>query len=263
MNLKILATGRNQKVLENLCEHLQNERNYITVKCEPEKKTLFETILAEKPQVIFIILKDETRETIRSFNSIQSLSHSRNFVVIVVCDEQDEKTFIEYTELEKVLFLSRPVPLLELYSKLSEIEEQLEEAEDKGTVFREYTNTRKRKHVLVIDDEMDELMNIRAKLVDYFDVSLVTSAEMAYELLEKQIPDIMLIDFFMPEKNGSQILKEIRQVGLYSKIPAVFLSAVGERSSALKTLVEFRPQSHILKTASKVELVTRIVEVLG
>ena len=47
MRLKILVTGKNRKVAGDICEHLENDRGYLTVKCNPSKAELFDLVLAK------------------------------------------------------------------------------------------------------------------------------------------------------------------------------------------------------------------------
>ena len=60
MILKALVTGKNRKVANDICEHLENDRGYMTIKCAPSKTALFDVTLAELPRIVIICLGDET-----------------------------------------------------------------------------------------------------------------------------------------------------------------------------------------------------------
>ena len=60
--------------------------------------------------------------------------------VFVVASDDDKKIFMKYTELEKVYFLSRPVSLFTFYEKLIEIEKEIEEKRQSGTLYLEEFN---------------------------------------------------------------------------------------------------------------------------
>ena len=167
MELKVLVTGKNRKVASDICEHLQADRGYITIKCDPNKKKLFDLMLTELPKVVIICLGDEPSVTIEAYNVMKKALMQGNITTIVITDENDEKMFMEYTELERVLFLSRPVSLFALYEKLTEIEKKLEnEKEQNLSSFREFVNekTSGRKHILVVDDDSEQLMHIKEQL---------------------------------------------------------------------------------------------------
>ena len=119
MKLKVLVTGRNKKIAKDICEHLEQDRGYITIKCEPAKSALFDIMLTELPKVVIICLGDETADTVKTFNVMKNAITQGHCVTIVITNEDDEKLFIKYTEIRKILFLSRPVSLLALYEKLA------------------------------------------------------------------------------------------------------------------------------------------------
>ena len=130
-DMKILITGRNRKVAKDICDHLNVDRDYWTLKCDPGKKTLFDMLLAELPKVIIVCLGGESVDTVKTYDVLKNASRQGNCTIIVIATEEDEKFFINNTGLEKVLFLSRPVSLFALYEKLSEIEKEIESKKEK------------------------------------------------------------------------------------------------------------------------------------
>ncbi|MCR4605199.1 MAG: response regulator [Eubacterium sp.] len=268
MKLRILVTGKNRKIATDLCEHLESDRGYLTVKCQPNKNALFDVILAELPSVIIICLGDETMDTIKSYDVLSDASRRGNCTTIVVANEEDEKFFKKHSELSKVYFLSRPVPLLSLYEMLIKIEEELEnEKEESLSLFREYENENgemgfKRKHILVVDDDTEQLVNIKEQLKEFYDVTPVKSGEAAFKFLFKNIPDLILLDYLMPEQDGPEVLRKMQTIKEYAEIPVIFLTGVTEKSAVLQTLTELRPQGYIVKPAKKSELVAKIIEAI-
>ncbi len=269
MILKVLATGRNRKVIKDICEHLESDRGYITVKCAPSKAALFDITLAELPKVIVICLSDETSETVASFNVLKTVARQGNCTIIVIANHEDEKLFIKYTELSKVLFLSRPISLFALYEKLNQIEEEIANSkENELSAFREYINEEalngpKRRRILVIDDDSEQLVNIREQLEEFYDVSLIKEPAKTFKYLEKHTPDLILLDYLMPDMDGPEVYRRIREVEEYQDIPIVFLTGMKEKKAVLKTLAELRPQGYIIKPSKKSELVAKIIDVLG
>lgn len=269
MKLKVLVTGKNRKIASDICEHLEADRGYLTVKCAPSKTALFDMTLAELPRVVIICLGDETVDTILAYNVLKDVARQGGCKVIVITSEEDEKFFIKYTELSKILFLSRPVSLFALYEKLMEIEEELEKNKEKNrSVFREFINENeggvfKRKHILVVDDDPEQLMHIKEQLSEFYDVTLVKSGKDAFRFLAKRLPDLILLDYLMPEEDGPQVYKRLKTVDEYAEIPVVFLTGVSEKRKVIKALTELLPQGYIIKPAKKSELVAKIIDVLG
>ncbi|MCR5053287.1 MAG: response regulator [Lachnospiraceae bacterium] len=269
MKLKVLVTGKNRKVVKDICEHLEYDRGYITVKCAPSKAGLFDIIMAELPKVAIICTGDETEESVSAYDVLKNAVRRGQCTVIVIANRADEKTFMNYSEISRLLFLSRPISLFSLYEKLTEIEEDLEKRKDQASSsFEEYINENaeketKKKRVLVVDDDSEQLIHIKEQLEEFYEVTLVKNGDAMFKFLEKRFPDIILLDYLMPEKNGPDVYRELKEVREYADIPVVFLTGVKEKSTVLETLLELRPQGYVIKPAKKSELVAKIIDVLG
>ena len=267
MLLKALVTGKNRKVASDICEHLENDRGYMTVKCDPIKTALFDIILAELPKVIIICLGDETKETVQAYDVLKNASKQGGCTIIVIASEEDEKFFVKYTELSRVLFLSRPVSLFALYEKMAEIEEQIKKNKENNlSLFKEFVNEDEgsgRKLILVVDDDTEQLVHIKEQLEEFYDVTPVKSGEAAFKFLLKRKPDLILLDYLMPDQDGPQVLRQLRTVEEYSDIPVIFLTGVSEKDAVIQTLTQLRPQGYIIKPSKKSEIVAKIIDVLG
>ena len=266
MLLKALVTGKNRKVAIDICEHLENDRGYMTVKCAPSKTALFDIVISELPRIVIICLGDETKETVQAYNVLKNVSGSGGFTTIVIANDDDEKFFIKYTELKRVLFLSRPVSLFALYEKLAQIEEDLKNNMESGlSAFREYVNedTDRRKKILVVDDDTEQLIHIKEQLEEFYNVTPVKSGDAAFKYLLKHKPDLILLDYLMPVQDGPMVLRSLREVEEYSDIPVIFLTGMTEKNTVIKTLTQLKPQGYIVKPAKKSEIVAKIIDVLG
>ena len=268
MQLKVLVTGKNRKVATDICEHLETDRGYVTIKCDPNKTALFDLMISELPKVVIICLGDESSVTVQAYNVMRSALSSGNITTIVVTDSDDEKMFMKYTELERVFFLSRPVSLFALYEKLSEIEKTIEDTKDNNlSAFREYVNEDgggpRKKQILVVDDDTEQLVHIKEQLEEFYDVVCVKSGMAAFKYLAKKTPDIILLDYLMPMMDGPEVLRNIHDTSGWEDIPVVFLTGMTEKNKVLKTLAELKPQGYIVKPAKKSELVAKIIDILG
>ena len=269
MDFKILITGRNRKVAGDIGSHLEQDRGYKILKCDPNKNALFDLLLAELPKVVIICLGGETSDNIRAYDVLKNSSKTGNCTTIVVSNEEDEKIFIQYTELEKVLFLSRPVSLFALYEKIGALEEEAERNKEKYlNSFREFVNENanmdsRRKSILVVDDDTQQLIHIKEQLEEFYNVSVVKSGEAAFKFLTKKKPNLILLDYMMPDQDGPEVLKKLRTVDEYADIPVIFLTGVTEKNTVIDTLTVLRPQGYIIKPSKKSEIVAKIIEVLG
>lgn len=82
----------------------------------------------------------------------------------------------------------------------------------------------RRKHILIVDDVSTNLKCEGEVLKGKYRMSMAKSGEQALELLEKTIPDLILMDIIMPGMDGYETMLKIKNNPLYANIPVVFLS---------------------------------------
>ena len=116
-----------------------------------------------------------------------------------------------------------------------------------------------RKKVLVIEDERP----IAEPLADAlrregFDVLLAATAATGLEAFTAEGPDIVLLDVMLPDGDGRDVLRQIRQV---SGTPVLMVSARGEEMDRVLGL-ELGADDYVTKPFSAAELVARMRAVL-
>jgi class 3 adenylate cyclase len=81
--------------------------------------------------------------------------------------------------------------------------------------------------VLVVDDTPDNLFLMQALLEDLYEVSTAGSGARALEMAGgPQPPDLILLDIMMPEMDGYEVLRRLRQNTATATIPVIFLTAL-------------------------------------
>lgn len=122
---------------------------------------------------------------------------------------------------------------------------------------------KKRKHILVVDDDSGQLALIKENLNEFYDVTLIKSGQACIKYLSNHKPDMIFLDYLMPVMDGAQTLREIRKEYPDFSIPVVFLTGITERETIIETLVDLMPQGYIVKPATKAELVCKVIGILG
>jgi PleD family two-component response regulator len=264
--LKIMVTGKNRRIAGDICNHLAEDRDYSVVKCAANQETLFKAVPNEMPRVIIICLGDETRETIKVYNILRECARLEAITFIVVCNLEDKSLFIKYTNLEKIFFMARPVSLFVLYDKLDEVEKKYLSGDDDIAFLTEFVNPNdpdrvRRKHILAVDDSAQQLIQIKEHLKEFYEVTVVGSGKAALRFLERKRVDLILLDYLMPEMDGPEVYRILKEDAFLSDIPVVFLTGVKEKDTVIKTLIELKPQGYIVKPARRSELVAKIIDV--
>ncbi len=90
------------------------------------------------------------------------------------------------------------------------------------------------KHILIVDDNKANLTAAKTALSDIYKTTPVVSGAQALKFLEKNIPDIILLDINMPEMDGFEVMKKIREMPDCTDIPIIFLTADNDAETEQK-----------------------------
>lgn len=84
----------------------------------------------------------------------------------------------------------------------------------------------KGRHILIVDDNTQNL-KVSGKLLkdEGYLISMAINGTSALELLEREIPDIILLDVMMPDINGLEVCRKIKLKEHLKDIPILFLTA--------------------------------------
>ncbi len=114
--------------------------------------------------------------------------------------------------------------------------------------------------ILVVDDDP-----VGNKLVQFilseegYDVTTVDSTRGAFALIQKQVPDLILLDVGMPYMNGFDFFRRLRDQEY--DIPVIFVTAKGELEDKLQGL-RMGADDYIVKPYAPAELLARVQVVL-
>lgn len=117
----------------------------------------------------------------------------------------------------------------------------------------------KNRMILVVDDEERMARFIRLNLEhDGFQVSESYRGMQAIQALRDVMPDVVLLDVMLPDIEGFEVLKLIREI---STVPVIMLTAKGEEDDRVRGL-ELGADDYVTKPFSPRELVSRVKAVL-
>jgi len=92
------------------------------------------------------------------------------------------------------------------------------------------------KKLLLVDDEPGVRESVKAYLEDSeeFVVTVASNATQAWELLQQQIPDLIISDVMMPQVDGYKFLAQLREDTRFASLPVIFLTAKGMTSDRIQ-----------------------------
>ena len=121
---------------------------------------------------------------------------------------------------------------------------------------------RMRKRVLIVDDHSDTRTICRELLTHFgYAVEEAENGRAALETVGTSVPDLVLLDFLMPERDGLQILTELRSRPETATTPVVLYTAAATR------LAELYEHPHVtrvlLKPVQAAQMLRMVQELIG
>ncbi|MGQ9677812.1 MAG: response regulator [bacterium] len=116
--------------------------------------------------------------------------------------------------------------------------------------------------IAIVDDEPDILQLLSLHLTKAgFRVKTLESGGELYQFLEKTTPHLIVLDLMLPDVDGIDICRFLKQEPRYAAIPIIMVTARGEESDRIIGL-ELGADDYITKPFSPKELVARVRAVL-
>jgi len=113
------------------------------------------------------------------------------------------------------------------------------------------------KTIFAVDDSDTNLSLAKKALENYYRILTMPSAAKMFELLEKIIPDLILLDIEMPDMNGVEAFKKLKTNHVHGQIPVIFLT--GRNDTAIEArCFELGAMDFITKPFSAPVLLNRI-----
>ena len=104
--------------------------------------------------------------------------------------------------------------------------------------------------ILIIEDEEDIRELVKYNLQrENFDVLEAESGEEGLKLVERVMPDLVLLDLMLPGKDGLEICRILKRNSRTQNIPVVMMTARGEESDII-TGLELGADDYVVKPFS-------------
>lgn len=251
---KILLIGKLNRGMQNLNDCLS--KKFIVQVCSESLDLIKGMIKISKPDMIIISAIELNGAETEIFDYLWKSRF--NLKVLVIGTKDECSAYQGYFENEQFEHFSRPVSKHLLIKKCCEcmnIPESDEETEKQSSEKKE-----KKKLILVVDDSSLALRSTKAMLEQTYQVIVATSGKKALETIEKRRPDLILLDYEMPDWDGRVTLEKIRENETMKNIPVIFLTAVAEKDH-IAAVLRLKPVGYFLKPLEKEKVLKAIKEV--
>jgi DNA-binding response OmpR family regulator len=119
------------------------------------------------------------------------------------------------------------------------------------------------RRILVVDDEPNIVISLEFLMKrEGWDVVVVADGEAALQAVERDRPDLVLLDVMLPKLNGFEVCKRIRLEPAWKGLKVLMLTAKGRETEVAKGL-GLGADAYVTKPFSTKDLVAQVKQLLG
>lgn len=253
MRKSVVFIGENNKINNELYQ-LLNWRFKVDY-YDPNEKTELNDINVLEAALVIVSLVG-TKVDYREFFEVIK-ENCPELPVVIISTKAESEVYEEFYACEQFHKILRPVT----GRRILEVCRAIIAGADYHT-NNNAQDSREPMHILVVDDNAMVLRNIKSILEKNYSVAVAPSGVHAFISIGKKVPDLILLDYEMPEMNGKEVLEKLQATKEYADIPVIFLTSMDNREIVME-LLALKPAGYILKPADSGMLLERIEDIIG
>jgi two-component system chemotaxis response regulator CheY len=121
------------------------------------------------------------------------------------------------------------------------------------------------KKILVVEDDpvFSNALTLKFKSAGY-EVILAANGEEGLNAINLQKPDLIVLDLMMPVMDGKTMLKKLRDIPEFTKLPVVILSNAGDSNTIMETKTYYSASEYLIKSnVTPDEILTKVRQHIG
>mgnify|MGYP002626595014 CR=1 FL=1 len=216
-------------------------------------------IMQDKPKLIIVsvnYLYEFQQEIITSI-----LMNVHDIPFVIYGDRETSHAYYQNTQSSVIGYIITPITEEKFVERLKTIW--------KGNIMEKKDSLRSspvvkqnKRKILVVDDDPVCLRQMMNMLKNDYAVAVVKSGQDCLNYIEHEKVDLILLDFQMPQMNGAQTLKKIREYPNGKQIPVLFLTEVQDKEKVQEALAS-KPQGYLLKNSGNSSILKKISSFFG
>jgi len=120
-------------------------------------------------------------------------------------------------------------------------------------------------NILLIEDDRIEVLKLKRAIAEDFDnyiLNIATNGNQAFTILDKNIPDIIILDLNMPDTNGIDFLSLIKSNSNLKHIPIIVLTT-SNNNKDIYNCYQLGIAGYVIKPLKYEEYVTKIKAIIN
>lgn len=251
---KVFMIGKFNSVFQEINNYLITAFNVQV--CIADYEMVRGMLKINSPNVVVISLTGLSREDSNIFDELKN--YYSNLPVVCIGSEEEKSYYDSYFASNQFRWVPKPINNDRLANVVNDLL-CFGLASRAGMV---QADTASKKTILLVDDSAIQLRSLSEILRSKYDVQMATSGQKAISMIEKKVPDIIFLDYEMPEFDGKMTLEKIRSMEIAKNVPVVFLTGVRNREH-IKAVLDLHPAAYLLKPANAETIYDTLNKILG
>lgn len=250
MKYKLLLTGTNQQVIDIF--FFGRDREFDCLTTSAREADVINHFNYFEPNGVVYCIDSESKADMMKFITTLKQTGRKDMKLVVIGEDKACNDFTQLSGDMNSITLQMPIAA-EMAKK------RVWTYLDNGSV-----DETPKKNILVIDDDPMMLRLIKSELKDLYSVATAVNGKIALDFLRRKdvLPDLILLDYEMPDMDGAQVFERLRTNLNTSNIPIVFLTGVNDREK-IKKVFALKPQGYLLKPIDCDKLIQTIKHIIG
>lgn len=182
--------------------------------------------------------------------------------VVTIGTSAESGSYAGFYESGRFYKILRPVTGKKVIDFCRSVISGMPEQSDTENVMSKKSIDDVKPHILVVDDNAVMLRHIKGILQEKYSVAVAASGFQAFVSVGKKMPDLILLDYEMPEMNGKEVMKKFQSDEELREIPIVFLTGADSKEIVME-LLALKPAGYILKPIDAEMLFHKLEVIIG
>ena len=253
---KIVLIGKLDDTMSELNDGLS--KRFRVQLCDGSAELLQGMLNIVKPDLIVVNLV-EMYENVEDMFQLIAIKTPNTPVISIVTEEQSEE-YRQYFASKQFHELAAPIGNTELVNRcLSCLNVNIYDWHKEKSAETNVSRNGK-KQIMIVDDSPLAIRSTKAIIGNDYDIVIATSGKQALQMMKTERPDLVLLDYEMPDCDGKMTLEKIREDEMLCDIPVIFVTGVADKAH-IAAVLGMNPAGYFLKPLEK-EKVLHAIEAI-
>ncbi len=189
-------------------KHILEPKGHNVMICS-DGKSCIQALLSGDVDLLLLDIEMPGMSGLEALSKIRETPSIADIKTIFLTASTTRENLTEALRLGALDFIRKPFKAEVLYERLDKV----------------FTVNTSKDYVLAIDDEQINHIMVKQIFGIRYNIECALSGEEALSMMEEKIPDLILLDYHMPQMNGLEFMEKMFKNPKFEDVPVIFLTA--------------------------------------